>query len=378
MSTAIVQYQANRNGSRRMRSPGPNGASARTTERSAPGVSSRGSHVTSSLRQPTRTRRAGTASDARETPVPDWLDRRLLDACRRDFPVCEKPFAEIARRVDIPTGEVLRRFGELERCGMVSRIGPVSAPESVGASTLVAMAVPKPRLRSIRETVMGYRGVGHICEREHDFNLWFGLAAPNAGDLYDTIADIRQRTGIEALDLRLERDYGENVGFAPPRRTSGPHSPPEASDGRLLAAIQEGLPLTVRPYAAVAKRLGTSEAQLIERLTCLLGEGLMARMGVVVGHGAHGLGANALVAFSVSRHMVDMVGERLAEAAWVDQCQRFIPRPPAWPYNLYCTLQDRDLARLICWVDEEFFGTVRCPGRAVLCCRSCDGACEEH
>ena len=105
----------------------------------------------------------------------------------------------------------------------------------------------------------------------------------------------------------------------------------------------------------------------------------IARMGVVVRHDApHRLGANALVVFDVSRHAVDRVGERLAEAQWIDRCRRCIPRAPTWPYSLYCTLDDRDLARLICWVDDEFFGTVRCPRRAVLFCRACYSACEEN
>ena len=313
------------------------------------------------------------------------MDRQLLDACRRDFPICEKPFAEIARRVDDRAGNVLRRFERLEQCGTVNWIGPVAALESAGASTLVAMAVPKARLRSIREAVIRYRGVTRIVEREHEFNLWFALAAPNAGELYDAVADLRRRTGVEVLDLRLERDYCADVEHASPGRTPAGRrgvatdtSPPEASDRRLLAAVQDGLPLIARPYAAVAKRVHRSESQVIERLKCLLGEGVIARMGVVVRDDSPGLGANALVVFDVSRHAVDRVGERLAEAAWIGRCHRCLPRAPTWPYNLYCTLHDQDLSGLICWVDEAFFGTVRCPRRAVLFCRASYSASEEH
>ncbi|MDE0453565.1 MAG: hypothetical protein OXI90_17595 [Gammaproteobacteria bacterium] len=374
MATVIAQYQANRNGSR-----------------SAPSsVSIRGSRGSGSHRQLPGTRIAGAASITRDVPVLNWLDWQLLDTCRRDFPVCEKPFEEIARRVNSRTDEVLRRFEGLERCGVVDWIGPMPTPETVGTSTLVAMAAPKARLRSIREAVTRYRGVGHICERDHEFNLWFALAAPNAGDLYDAVADIRRRTGVEVLDLRLERDYCGDVEFRSPRQTSPGlcraatetslerYPPLGASDSRLLAAIQEGLPLMERPYAAVAKQVGISEARVIERLTCLLDEGLIASMGVTVGHGSPGFGPDALVVFDVSRHAVDKVGERLAETPWVEQCHRCIPRAPIWPYNLYCTLHDRDLARLISWVDEEFPGTIRCPQRAVLPSRNRYSACEEH
>ena len=387
MSTAIAQNQNGRIGSRSVRARRANGC---RTERARPGVLNRGLRLPGSPCQSPGVRR-GAAAVASEAPVLHWADRQLLDACRRDFPICERPFAEIARRLDGRAGDVLRRLDELERCGVVNWIGPVPAPGSAGASTQVAMAVPKARLRSVREAVIRYPGINHMVEREHEFNLWFALAAPNAGELYDAVADIRRRTGVEVLDLRLERDYGGDLerssrARTPPglcraaKETPPPTRcpPPDESDGRLLAAVQEGLPLTARPYAAVAKRAGTSEARVIERLNCLVGEGLIARMGVVVRHDTPGFGANALVVFDVSRHAVDRVGERLAEAAWIDRCQRCIPRAPTWPYNLYCTLDDRDLARLICWVDEEFFGTVRCPRRAVLFCRARYSATEQN
>ena len=388
MSTATNQSQAERIGSHVVWSRRANRGFTSTAGPQS-GVPDRGTGRSSSPGQPPRARRGGARPVSREAGL-DWLDRQLLDACRRDFPICERPFAEIARRLDNRAGDVLRRFEELERRGVVNWIGPVPTPMSVGASTLVAMAVPKARLRSIAATVIRYQGVDHICEREHEFNLWFALAAPNAGDLYDKVADIRRRTGVEVLDLRLERDYCGDLGFPPScwtppglRPTATEASRPgrcqslDESDHRLLATIQDGLPLTARPYALVAKRAGISEAQVIERLKRLLGEGLIAHMGVVV-RKTSGLGADALVVFDVSRHAVDLVGERLAAAPWVDQCHRCVQRAPIWPYNLYCTLQGRDVAKLICRVDEEFFGTVRCPRRALLFCRARYNPHEEN
>ncbi|MDE0350782.1 MAG: AsnC family transcriptional regulator [Gammaproteobacteria bacterium] len=326
------------------------------------------------------------------SPILERLDRQLLDACRRDFPICEKPFAEIARRLDESADEVLRRLDALERCGVLSWIGPVLKPGAIGANTLVAMAVPDARLRSVRATVLRHPGVGEVLEREHEFNLWFSLAAPNEGELFDTVADIRRRTGVEVLDLRLERDYRGRTELPSPHRTASElcgtatETPPpgrrpalDASDRRLLTAVQEGLPVTPRPYAAVANRLGVfSEAWVIERLKGLASEGLITRMGVVMQRDPPRLEANALVVFDVSPRTVDTVGERLAEAAWIDRCHRRIPRAPFWPYNLYCTLNDRDLARLFCWVDERFFGTARCQRRSVLFCRACHGARGER
>ena len=298
-------------------------------------------------------------------PVLDWMDRRLLDACQLDFPICEKPFAEVASRLRCQAGEVLRRFVLLMRRGVVSRIGPVFAPEGIGPSTLAAMAVPGARLDWVAEWVNRYRCVKQICEREHDLNLWFTLTAPNAGEIYEILADIRYRTGLDVLDLRLERVYDVDLEL-PPRRqppsgrhpaARGPGSPGhapqlDASDSRLVDAVQDGLSLAARPYGVVADQIGLSEAQVMKGLQRLRCEGVITHMGVVVRHHELGYPANAMVAFDVPRARVDMVGERLARAAPVTRCYLRTRRPPAWPYNLCCTLHGRDRAEVMGWVDE--------------------------
>ena len=314
-----------------------------------------------------------------DQPVLDWLDRRLLDAYQRDFPICEMPFAEIATRLHCRANEVLQRLAVLERRGVVSRVGPVFAPGRIGASTLAAMAVPGARLESVAEWVNRHWAVNHTYEREHEFNLWFVLAAPNAGELYETLADIRRRTGLEVLDLRLERTYDIELEFPlwrqPPSGSCpaarGAHSPGrgpqlDATDRRLMGAIQDGLSLTARPYSVVADRLGLSEAQVMERLRRLLCEGVITRMGVVVRHHELGYRANAMVVFDVPRARVDTVGARLVQAAPVTLCDRRTRRPPAWPYNLYCMLHGRDRVEVTDWVDELLPGVVGDLRRTVL------------
>ena len=312
-------------------------------------------------------------------PVLEWLDRQLLDAYERDFPVCEMPYAAMARRFHCRTSEVLERLAGLVRRGVVSRIGPEFAPGRVDASTLVAMAVPGARLVSIAEWVRRHQAVSHVDEREHQFNLWFVLAAPNAGALHEAVADIRRRTGLEVLDLRPERDYHVDVGL-PPRRgapskrctvTAERHPPARcpplgASDRRLAEAIRDGLPLTARPYAAVADRTGLSEAQVMERLRRLRCEGVIERMGVIVRPRELGYGASAMVAFDVPCARVDGVGERLARLAPITECCRRTRRAPVWPFNLQCMLHGRDRADVMGQVDALRHETDRCVRHSVL------------
>ena len=353
-----------------------------------------------------------------DQPVLDALDRRLLDEHQRGFPVCETPFAEIAHSLGCDTDEVLRRLARLRRDGVVSRIGPVFAPGRIGASTLAAMAVPPARLESVAACVNRYRAVNHNYEREHAINLWFVLAAPDADEIGEALADIRRRTGLEVLDLRLERAYHIDLGFPLWRRaeasgtrssraegngaasggamssgagrngaawggarpngagrsdtapagayTPGPPAALDASDRRLVGAIQDGLPLTARPYAAVARRTGLSEALVMDRLARLLDDGVIKRMGVVVRHRELGYRANAMVVFDVPDHRVDAAGERLARVSRVTLCYRRGRRLPRWPYNLYCMIHGQDRAEVMGRVDGLPADAVAGLDRAVL------------
>jgi DNA-binding Lrp family transcriptional regulator len=109
--------------------------------------------------------------------------------------------------------EVLARLTRLQEAGAVSRVGPVFRPRRVGASTLAAMAVPPPRLEEVAELVNGYAEVNHNYEREHGYNLWFVLTAPDEARLTAVMEEIAERTGIEVLDLPMLEEYHIDLGF---------------------------------------------------------------------------------------------------------------------------------------------------------------------
>ncbi|MBF0286090.1 MAG: AsnC family protein [Magnetococcales bacterium] len=110
----------------------------------------------------------------------------------------------------------------------------------------------------------------------------------------------------------------------------------------LLAAVQEGFPLTPRPFQEVAQRLGVSEAQVIEGLRALREGGVIKRAGVVVRHLELGYRTNAMVVWDVSDEQAACVGQAIAEFEFVTLCYRRKRVAPRWPYNLYCMIHGRD------------------------------------
>jgi DNA-binding Lrp family transcriptional regulator len=116
----------------------------------------------------------------------------------------------------------------------------------------------------------------------------------------------------------------------------------DEADRRVLAAIQDGLPLVSRPYAAIGARLGLSEAEVIARLDRLQQSGVIRRFGVVVRHREVGYGANAMVVWDAPDESVAGLGRCLAQFDFITLCYRRPRRLPHWRYNLYCMIHGRD------------------------------------
>lgn len=138
-----------------------------------------------------------------------------------------------------------------------------------------------------------------------------------------------------------------NLALAPPSRDAF-----DALDQRLIAAIQGGLPLVARPYQAIARQIGTSEAVVIARLRRMVEEGTIKRLGVVVRHRQLGYHANAMVVWDVDDAAVDALGYRLGRYPFITLCYRRPRRRPHWPYNLFCMIHGRDRATVLAHVEE--------------------------
>jgi len=120
-------------------------------------------------------------------------------------------------------------------------------------------------------------------------------------------------------------------------------SPPlNDREQRLIAAMQDGLPLVSRPYAAIAARVGMSEAEVRGCLRRWLRDGTIRRMGVIVRHHELGYRANAMVVWDIPDADVRDVGRRMSELDFVTLCYRRPRRLPDWPYNLFCMIHGRD------------------------------------
>jgi len=141
------------------------------------------------------------------------LQKQLLNDYQQDFPLSPTPFQDIAKALGVSEQEVLVALQELNDQDYISRIGSIIPPNTLGNSTLIAMAIPEQQLQSIAEIINLFPEVNHNYERENQFNLWFVLIANDQEHLQSVITKIESKTGFEAMRLPLLADYFINLGF---------------------------------------------------------------------------------------------------------------------------------------------------------------------
>jgi len=136
------------------------------------------------------------------------LEKCLLNEYQRDFPLCASPFAVIADQQGVTEEEVIETLESLQQRDLISRVGPVFAPQRAGASTLAALSVPGEELQRVADIVSDFEEVNHNYEREHSFNLWLDEA-----HVQRVLDAIEEETGLPVLNLPLERSFYIDLGF---------------------------------------------------------------------------------------------------------------------------------------------------------------------
>lgn len=121
----------------------------------------------------------------------------------------------------------------------------------------------------------------------------------------------------------------------------------ESQQVSLKAAIEDGLPLTARPYLTLAKALGTEEEAVLTTVEHWLSSGLIKRLGIVVQHRKLGYVANAMVVWDIPDAEVDNTAKMIAAEPFVTLCYKRPRRMPEWPYNLFSMIHGKSRARVM-------------------------------
>lgn len=159
-----------------------------------------------------------------ETFVPEKLVQEKVDLTSRQkdiinglqggFPLCERPFDELAKRFECEPREVQQTIQVLLDSGVLSRFGPLFNIEALGGCfSLCALMVPEQRFEDVAGLVNSYDEVAHNYARDHAWNMWFVLAASSREALNSVFEEILDRTDCPGMNLPKEREFFVGLYF---------------------------------------------------------------------------------------------------------------------------------------------------------------------
>ncbi|HSH46980.1 MAG TPA: Lrp/AsnC family transcriptional regulator [Halomonas sp.] len=146
----------------------------------------------------------------------DVADRRLLDRYQRGLPVCSRPFAVMGRELGLSEDALIGRLERLQSLGVLSRVGPVFEHTRAGASLLAAVAVPDAQKESYAKLINQAPGINHNYAREHRYNLWFVMTAPDQATLTQRLDALEARLDRPVLRLPMLEGFHIDLGFPLP------------------------------------------------------------------------------------------------------------------------------------------------------------------
>ena len=277
------------------------------------------------------------------------LKRRLIDGWQGGFPLVERPFAVVAERLGTDEGAVLQALRELLADGALTRFGPLYQIERLGgAFSLAALQAPEADFEQITALVNAFPEVAHNYRRDHALNMWFVLATETPAKMGDTVERISKATDLPVFNFPKEREYFIEARFGVGASGVNRSKPAAGVSGKtalsrqrlaewrpLVIATQAGLPLTLKPYHALAARLNRDAATVMAGLQTLLDAGAIRRIGVVPNHYRIGYAANGMTVWDVADDKVDELGEQVGTLEFVTHCYRRPRHQPNWPYNLF-------------------------------------------
>lgn len=143
----------------------------------------------------------------------DTADRQLIDRYQRDLPVSERPYEDMARELGLTEEEVIERLSALQEQQVLSRVGPVFEHSQAGASLLAAVAAPDEQMDLVAARINRAPGVNHNYAREHTYNLWFVMTAPNDDILEERLDELEHHLKLPMLRLPMVEGYHIDLGF---------------------------------------------------------------------------------------------------------------------------------------------------------------------
>ncbi len=289
-------------------------------------------------------------------------EKQLCNALQKGLPICERPFAKLAKDLNSDEREILRLTRRLKSKGIIRRIGSLINYRALGIkSTLVAAHIPQENLPEIAKVVNSLQGVSHNYLRRHYYNLWFTLQARTDADIKVVLAALSRRFRIDFYSLPVKRVFKLDVFFdarsGGKRLLQGFQKAPRSrlvkldkNQRLILSKLQDDLDVNEKPFAFLCSQ-GWDATEVLRVITELIAKGVIRRIAGVVDHRKLGFVANVLFAGEVPKNKVIEVGKKLSRLRIVSHCYER-KTFEGWPYNLFAMMHGKSMGQIQDVVDR--------------------------
>jgi DNA-binding Lrp family transcriptional regulator len=323
-----------------------------------------------------RSRKLGAA-----IPLDDF-DKRLLNEMQGSFPIEPRPYAAVARALEVPEELVLERVGQLVDERIIRQVTPIYDTRALGyGSMLVAAKVDPEHPWRAATIINSHPGVSHNYLRNHEFNMWFTIAVEedSALGLQGSLDVIQQLTGAESIrqlptlklfKIRMDLELvGGTEALAKSAVAEDPieldKQPYDEVDVAVIRATQGDLPVVAEPYAAAASELGMTVDALVEHLQGMAERGILRRVAAILFHRRAGFSANGMGVWKVPEDRIFDVGPRMAAFRGISHCYQR-PTYADWPYSIFTMAHGRSKDECDAILDAIEAETPEVEGRATL------------
>lgn len=147
----------------------------------------------------------------------DKLDLRILRELQNDFPLSQRPYEIIARRLQVSPQQFWNRLQSLTDEGLIRRLGACLDSRKLGfRSTLAAVSIEPGLVSQAAEIINQFAEVTHSYLRKDYFNIWFTLTAPDNETIERILEHIRSALSLESrqvLNLPAKRLFKLDARF---------------------------------------------------------------------------------------------------------------------------------------------------------------------
>lgn len=284
------------------------------------------------------------------------LQKQLCNILQEGLPVCEKPFAQIAKVLDVDEERALEQIRKLKNTGIIRRFRAIINYNAIGKiGTLVTAHVPQESLDEIAEAVNRLEGVSHNYLRDNFYNLWFTLQAKSNEEIEKILSNLFQCFGIEFHSLPVVRTFKLEVRFDVENKKckteqEAPAKPKseavklDANEKLVIEKLQKEIQITAEPFSNIVE--GKLKSQDVLKITQkLIEKDVIRRIAAVLDYHKLGFDANILFACEVPQERILETGEKLARCEMVSHCYER-KTFEGWPYNLFAMMHSRSIEEI--------------------------------